>query len=632
MKGINNRILHVSLTRKTYTVEEPGEAFYRTYLGGRGFALPYMLENMVPGIDPLGPDNIIVFATSILVGGPGPAMPRVIVCAKSPLTEGFGESEAGGWWGPELKRAGFDAITVTGSASEPTYIWIQDEQVEFRPARELWGLETGPAQQAIRKELHDENIRVLQIGPAGENLVRYANIVNELAHFNGRTGLGAVMGAKKLKAIAVRGHNPPQVADRSTMVKINRWTATEGLKKPQGATLHKDGTPALVKPFHLAGILPTRNWHKSTFDGVDQIDAQHLHKTVLTDPKGCFACPIRCKRVARVERPDISVDPTYGGPEYETIAALGSILEIDDPYIIAKANEVCNKNTIDTISTGMTIAFAMDCYENGLLTNEECNGMELKFGNAHVLLPILDLIIHRKGIGDLLAEGSRRAAAKIGPEAKQYTREVKGQEVPMHDPRCKTGVGMQYALADYGADHKKAPHDPSFAEGAAGVKECSSLGIYDAVDPLSLGPEKVRLFFHLDAFWSMIDMLGLCTFGYAPRGPIPLDTLMELVQASTGCDISLWEMMKAAERTTNLARIFNLREGFSRDDDYLPDIFFTPFQTGPNAGEGAINPQEFQDALDLRYKMMGWDPETTQPQVAKLIELDIAKFGNLLKP
>ena len=291
MKGNNNKILHINLDNLTYEVESPGEVFYRTYLGGRGFALPYMIKNMKPGVDPYSSENILVFATSIIVGAPGPAMPRYSVCAKSPLTGAFGESEAGGWWGPELKRAGFDAITVTGRSPYPVYISIHDTDVVFRDSTQLWGRETGYVQDAIRRELGDPRTRILQIGPGGENLVRFANIVNELAHFNGRNGLGAVMGSKNLKAVAVRGTKRLEFEDDSRITAINRWAATEGMKNPLAESLHKWGTPVLVKPFSEAGILPTRNWNKGTFSGVEEISVEKLHKTIYTRPGGCLPAP-----------------------------------------------------------------------------------------------------------------------------------------------------------------------------------------------------------------------------------------------------------------------------------------------------------------------------------------------------
>lgn len=621
MKGVNNKILHVNLTRMEFSIEEPGELFYRTYFGGRGFALKYMLEKIPVGIDPFAPENVIVFATSVLVGAPGPAIPRLVICAKSCLTDAYGESEAGGWWAPELKKAGFDAITICGRAPYPVYIWINDGKVEFRDARHLWGHETGYVQDTIRSELGDRRIRVVQTGPGGERLIRFANIVNELAHFNGRSGLGAVMGSKNLKAIAVRGAKNVEFADVKRIRDINRWAATEGLRHPAGFLLRKYGTIALVRPMNEAGFLPTNNFNRGTFSEVENITAESLHETILDTPGGCYSCPIRCKRRARVEGDGFSVDPRYGGPEYETVAAITSLLGVSDPVILARVNQLCSQNTIDTISLGMTIAFAMECYENGLITKEDCDGLSLRFGDKDVILPIVEKIINREGIGDILAEGSYRAAQDIGPQSYKYLVQVKGQEVPMHDPRSKTGLGLQYALSDYGADHLKAVHDPAYAsDKSAGVREATLLGIYQPIDPLSLEPEKARFYYYMSLYWGMLDMLGACTFGFAPRGPIPLHMLRDMVDAATGWKVSYWELLKAAERGLNLSRVFNVREGLTRDNDYLPEKFFRDLSDNKGA---AIDRKAFKETQDLCYEMMGWNPDTGRPTRAKLAELGI---------
>lgn len=629
MKGINGKILKVDLTNQEYSVDEPDDIFYRKYVGGRGFALYYMHKEMAPGIDPLGPGNMLVFASSIIGGAPGPAIPRLMVCAKSPLTGGFGESEAGGYWAPELKRAGFDAVIVTGKAESPVYLWIEDGEVEFKDASHLWGKVTGEVQDILEEELQDDQIKIAQIGPGGENQVLYANITNQLGHFNGRTGMGAVMGSKNLKAIAVRGTGRVDMDDGDKVKEISRWTAAEGMKNPLAKTLREIGTPSTLNANNESGALPTRNWNKGVFDNADKISGETMKETIGKKSQGCFACPIRCKRVVEVDEDDIKVDPRYGGPEYETLASFSSLLDSDDLKIAAKANELCNKYTIDTVSTGMTIAFAMECYENGLLTKEDCDGLELKFGNKEVITELVNKIASREGIGDLLAEGSYRAAQEIGQGAEKYTRQVKGQEVPMHDPRVKTGVGLQYALADYGADHMKAAHDTFYRDqDTYGTKTTKALGIYDAVDPLDIGKEKVNLFVKLDTYWSMLDMLGVCHFGYAPRGPIPVKMLMELVQAITGTDISLYELMEAGERSTTMARLFNLREGITAEADKLPDKFFEDFADGPLAGTGGIDREQFKEAVKMRYRMMGWD-ESGCPQTAKQVELgvDWIEFG-----
>ena len=617
-------ILHVNLSSKKHWAEHPPENFYRTYWGGRALALYYMLNQMKPHTDPLSPDNLLIFAPSVITGTPAPAIPRYTVCAKSPLTGAQGEAEAGGWWGPELKKAGFDAIIVKGSSPTPVYLYIKDGKVEIKDATHLWGKDTGTTQRTIKKELADDKIRIAQIGPAGENLVRFANIVNELKHFNGRNGLGAVMGSKKLKAIAVRGTKPIDLYDKEKVNQVTKEITKRIMDNPLSRDLRELGTLAVVRGFYEGGCLPSYNWTTGYFKEGENLTAETLNKTILKSTKGCYACPIRCKRVVEVDEPNLKVDPAYGGPEYETITSLGSICGISDLKYIAKANELCNKYTMDTISAGMVIAFAMQCYEKGLLTKKDTGGIELTFGNKEAVLKMIEKIAYREGLGDLLSQGSYLAAQKIGKGAEKFIHQVKGQEIPMHDPRLKTGVGLQYALSDYGADHMKAAHDPFFKDkDSVGIKEMKDLGILEPVSPTDIGEKKVALFKLLDIYWTVFDILGICDFGYVPRSVGTLNELLEIICSTTGWRTTWFELMQVGERSINMARIFNYREGFTSQDDTLPEVFYHNFKGGPLDGQGAINKKDFEKAIKLRYELMGWDPDTGIPTTAKLIELGL---------
>jgi len=622
--GYTGNILHVDLSSKKHWIENPGENFYRTYWGGRALALYYMLNQMKPHIEPLSPDNLLIFAPSVITGAPAPAIPRYTVCAKSPLTGTQGEAEAGGWWGPELKKAGFDAIIIKGSSKTPVYLWIKDGKAEIKDASHLWGKDTGTTQKIIKKELADDKIRIAQIGPAGENLVRFANIVNELKHFNGRNGLGAVMGSKKLKAIAVRGTKSIGIYDKEKISQVTKNITKRVMDNPLSRDLRNLGTPGVIRPFYEAGCLPSYNWTTGYFKEGENLTAETLNKTILKGTKGCYACPIRCKRIVEINEPDLKVDPSYGGPEYETIVSLGSLCGISDLKYIAKANELCNKYTMDTISAGMVIAFAMQCYEEGLLTKEDTEGIELTFGNKEALLILIEKIAHRKGLGDLLSQGSLLAAQKIGKGAEKFIYQVKGQEIPMHDPRVKTGVGLQYALSDYGADHMKAPHDSFFKDqDSVGIKEMKGLGILEPVSTTDISEKKVALFKLLDIYWTIFDILGVCVFGYAPRSVGTMEELLEIIKSTTGWKTTWFELMKLGERSINMARIFNHREGFASKDDTLPEVFYHNFKGGPLDGQGAINKKDFEKAIKLRYELMGWNPDTGIPTSAKLIELDL---------
>jgi len=390
MYGYSGRILHVNLSDGKIRVETPDERFYRRYLGGWGFIAYYLLKELKPKVDPLSPENKLIIALGPVTGVPIAGSGRNAIGAKSPLTEGFGASEGGGFFGAELKKAGFDCIVVEGKSEDPVYLWIHDGEAELRDAKHLWGMHIADSQQAIREEVGDKLVRTAQIGPGGEKLVRYACVINDLKHSAGRVGIGAVMGSKKLKAIAVRGHGKVEVADPEKVRSLARYMSERMAAKPKGAggVDWGLGTGAWMTAHVLSGNLPTRNFRDGLFPNPEAISAQTIRDTVRVRMESCYACPVRCKKVVKVEEP-WSVDPIYGGPEYETLAALGSNCGVDDLKAICKANELCQRYTLDTISTGATIAFAMECYENGLITKEDTGGIELTFGNAEAMVKLV---------------------------------------------------------------------------------------------------------------------------------------------------------------------------------------------------------------------------------------------------
>ena len=567
----------------------------------------------------MGPDNILIFAGTILNGTPGPGTGRFSIVAKSPLSGAFGEAKAGGWWATELRRAGFDMVIVHGQATEPVYLWIHDGEAELRDARHMWGMVSREAQQAIRKELGDEGIRVALIGPGGEKLVRYACVVNDLKHVSGRAGMGAVMGAKRLKAIAVRGTKRPPIYDWKRALAIARKVNKAYVASP--GDLYDVGTARGIMALNPAGILPTENFHSGYFVEAEKISGETMRDTILIDRGGCYGCPIRCKRIVETTEP-YEVLPDYGGPEYESIAGLGSLCGVSDLGAIAKANELCNKYTIDTISTGATIAFAMECFEAGLLSRQQTSNLDLCFGNAEAMVKMTEMIGERRGLGDLLAEGPARAAQVIGGEAVKYALTVKGQPLPLHEPRGKVGLALAYALSPTGADHTEAAHDPDFAQMGDALRQVAPLGILEPVPSMDLGPRKVRLFFYLQSLWNLYNSLGLCISIGVPGGPFCIADLVEYVGAVTGWETSFWELMKVGERANTLARIFNVREGFSRSDDTLPERLFEPLQGGILSGN-KLDRQEFEAAITAYYTMAGWDPQTGVPFREKLHELDI---------
>ncbi len=627
--GSTAKILRVNLTSGELTVETLSEDFYRLYPGGKALAGYILLNEIPPHTDPFAPENVLVIANGLLTGAPVSTATRYVVSARSPLTNGYGESEAGGFWGPELKMAGFEAIVVTGRSPQPVYLWIQDGVFEIRPAQHLWGRTTAEAQETIRTELGDDKIRVLQIGIAGENLVRYAGLTNDLRHFNGRTGMGAVMGSKNLRAIAVRGTQRYQALahDPETLLALGRKLSKSARENPLSWDLQQRGTPGLVEPLNTGGILPTRNFRQGVFEGVDEIKWEAYEKELLTARRSCYACAVRCKREVAVNgQPSL-----YGGPEYETIGAFGSNCGISNLQAIAKAGELCNAYMLDSISTGMTISFAMECFEHGLIGLDETDGIDLRFGNVEAMLTMVERIARREGFGDLLAEGSLRAAEKIGGDAKYFAIQVKGQELAMHEPRGKYNVGMGYAISEIGADHLVVAHDPAFANpDSIQFKSALALGITVPQPPRLLNAEKMKHFYILEKWGSMEKAIGYCFFGPSPRSFIHPDDVLLSINAATGWNLSMEDTLQIGERATNMARIFNLREGFSRQDDTLPERLFQGLENGPLQGN-AIPREDFEQALTVLYDLKGWDPATGVPGRERLEALSLGWAADLLE-
>ena len=604
-EGYNGKILRVNLTSGNIETLEQDEDFYRRYYGGRGFIGYYLLNELEPGIVPLSPDNKLIFATGIITGGRIAGSGRSSVGAKSPLTNAYGEAEAGGFFGVELKRAGYDAVIVEGKAGKPVYLWIHDKKVELRSASHLWGKTTLESQEIIHQELGDKLIRTAQIGPAGENLVRFACIMNDVHYAYGRAGMGTVMGSKNLKAIATRGHRSPKIADLAKIKSIIKW-----LNENYSKSFQDTGTAGGLLWLNKSGGLPTRNFQEGSFEGAEAISGQTMRDTILINRGGCYACPIRCKRVVKVDGL-YQVNPEYGGPEYETLGSFGSNCGIDDLAAISKANEICNAYSLDTISAGTTIAFAMECFENGILTESDTGGIELRFGNADAMVKMVEMIAKREGFGDVLAEGAMRAAQKIGKDAEKYAMHIKGQELPMHEPRYKQGMGMGYAISPTGADHTQSIHDSG-----GGPGKMVNLGVLDELPADDLSAKKVRMFVYEQHWKSFGNCAGLCMFL-----PYSYNQIAEIVQALTGWDVTTWELMKVGERGTTMARAFNMREGLTTKDDYLPDRFHVPFTSGP-LKDIAVGEKKLKEAMATYYGMMGWD-ENGVPTKAKLQELDI---------
>ena len=626
--GYNGKILHVNLTEGTWRVEEPGEKFFRKYLGGSAMGTYYVLKESPAGVDALSPDNVLTFFTGIVTGAPVSGSSRVSVNAKSPVTGGIGDAQAGGFFPVELKAAGFEGVVFKGRSSKPVYLWIRDGEVELRDASHLWGKVTGESEKAIQEELGDSKIEVMQIGPGGEKMVSYACIINMSNRAAGRTGMGAVMGSKNLKAIAVRGSKRPELADKAAVAALAK-SGVQRFPDSDVAGMRDYGTAATVGGNNAAGGLPTRNWASGVFDGWEPIDGTTMTETILKENDTCFGCVVRCKRVVEVNEGPFPVDPHYGGPEYETLATMGSYCCVSDLAAVSKANELCNKYSVDTISCGAVIAWAMDCFERGILTTADTDGIELTFGNAAALVETTRKICEREGFGDLLAEGSLRAAQKIGKGAEELVVASKGHEFPAHMPRVKRTLAVVYAVNPYGADHQSHEHDPSYTPGAYDAK-FAEIGLLEPQEDITvLNREKIRLSLYTQWVYNLDNSLAVCQFIWGPAWQLfGVGELVPLVQGVTGWNMSLFELMKAGERTVNLQRAFNAREGFTSKEDTMPAKVFQPLVDGPTAGQ-VVTQEEFEWGRAEYYRMAGWDEEG-RPTRGKLEELGLDWLADML--
>jgi len=609
MKGYNGRILRVDLASGQFSIEEPSEEYYKLYLGGRGFIIHTLLTEVPRGIDPLGPENKLVFSLGTITGHPLVGSGKNSIGSKSPLSGGFGESEVGGFWGAELKKSGYDAIIVEGVSDNPVYLWIDNGKVELRDGRALWGLEVAETEKAIQEELGDKRVRTATIGPAGEKVVRYACILNDISHAAGRTGMGAVMGSKRLKAIAVRGKTPPEMADGDKIRELSRWMAKH-FKEKTG--MWRYGTGAQIIDYEKTGNMPVNNFRGGRFPGAEKITAQLLAEKYVTSMNNCYGCPVRCKKIIEMEKP-WKVDPLYGGPEYETLAALGSNCGIDNVEALIKAHELCGRYGIDTISAGVSISFAMECFEKGILTREDTDGLELAFGNAEAMVEMVERIALRKGLGNLLAEGTKRASERIGKGSEEFAMHVKGEEIPMHEPRYKQGMGLSYSVHPTGADHNTGIHDDRMSKDLLGWE---SIDVAESIPSTELSPRKARMVYQAGLWRHLANYVGLCLFV-----PWSNTHIRDAMEAITGWPMSYWKLMKAAERGITLARIFNIREGFTAEDDKLPRRFSASPSDGPLKGV-IVDPEKLAEAQKVYYQMLGWD-ESGIPTYGRLVELGI---------
>jgi aldehyde:ferredoxin oxidoreductase len=620
--GYTGKILRINLSSQTTTEELLSEEMARDFIGGAGFGIKYLFDEVKPGTDPLGPDNKLIFAPGPFTGAGIPSASRMSVTGKSPLTGAVGMALSGGQFPAEMKFAGWDVIIVEGKADKPTYVAIKGKKVRFHDASHCWGTLTFDCQQIIKDELHDQNVRVACIGPAGEHQSKMASIINERRAV-GRKGLGAVMGSKNLKAIAIRGTDSVSIFSKEKY-KPARTALLKAFKESPVlySEFSEHGTPMVTDLTGAMGVLPAKNWSATgEFVPVEGIgrDAQATRKI---GREHCHDCPVGCSQVKVAQEGDYA-GILSEGPDFETVYSFGSGVGIDEVDPIIAADRLSDELGLDTISAGVTISFAMELFERGILTLEDTDGIELNFGNDEAMIKVLRKIAYRDGsLGELLADGSLAAAKKIGKGTEQYAIQVKGLELPGYDVRALKGHGLGFATSYTGADH---------CRGYA-FQEVFGVPVPWEVDRLSIEGKGKLTIWNQDVRTATLDCAPMCAFLLDMAVPATAcQNTASLMEAITGLSFTPEDVMKVGERVNNLAKAFNVREGFTRADDTLPERLMTePLKAGGSKGH-FISKGDLDTMLDEYYTLRGWDEETGMPTREKLTDLRLEYVADALE-
>ena len=601
MYGFHGRLLHIDLTTGQSSWANLAESRLRAFLGGIGLGASLLYEYAPPGVDPFSPANPLIFTSAPLVGTGLTTTAKYAVVTKSPLTGFIADSLSSSYFALELKRAGVDALVITGRAAAWSYIFIQNDQVKIHSADQLRGKSPLESEAAIRAELDVPAARVAAIGKAGENLVRFATISNEGRHA-GRGGVGAVMGSKNLKAIALCGDQVTPVADPASVDRIADTLRQRSLSSVTDK-YRRIGTVANLAVFNRLGTLPTRNFQQSTFDHADTLSGESLTENNFSRRHGCAACTIRCERLFK------ALDGTEQRLEYETLFALGPLCGIHDPNVVLEAAQLCDLYGLDTISTGGTLAWAMECSERGLLAE----GEPLRFGQAHAVLSLIPAIAERRGLGALLAKGSRRAAIEIGNDSEYWAMHVKGLELPGYEPRSLKSMALGLAVSPRGACHNRS-----------GAYEADFSG---AIDRFKADSSRGRLVSESEDFAAVLDSLIACKFLRKCFNDFYSEAA-EILSKITGWDVSDTELMRTGARIHTIKKQFNIREGWQAEDDWLPGrLLSETLPTGVGAGVG-LSPDELRQMIRSYYEARGWDENGLVPE-KKLAELGLPTDSGL---
>ena len=616
MHGYQSKILRVNLNRGEMWDEPLPESWARLLIGGSGLAARYLYGLVDAHTDPLGPDNPLIFMAGPLTGTAAPACGRHVVCARSPATGLWGEANSGGRFGAQMRLAGYDGIIIEGQAPQPTYLSVMDGQPRLRKATHLWGLDSYQMQEAVKDELGDEKISVACIGLGGENRVKMAAVMNDEGRAAGRGGLGAVMGAKNLKAVAVRGTQAIPLADEATFkVALHRSLVT--LKNDFSVQLLRElGTPGGVEYLQMLGDMPNRYFTQGQFEGSDKLSGSAMAETIITGNGTCHRCPIACWRMTEVAQGPYQ-QKDIDGPEYETVAAFGSLILTDDLEAVAYAGHLCNLYGLDTISAGSTIAFAYHLYDQGIIDEIETGGLRLAWGDPAPIIKLIEMMARRQGFGDVLAEGSREMERRYGVEGQAA--QVNGLEVAMHDPRAFPSMALVYATSPRGACHNQG--DMYYVEMGRGVPE---LGIEPADDGGELHrfemTGRAQSVARSQDYRSFYNALIMCIF----CNPPPQD-VTDMLAAVTGWEVDLEDLLTTGERIWNLKRVLNNRLGLNRSNDRLPKALLEPLPDGGAAGHRL----DLDLMLREYYAVRSWDWETGQPTREKLMSLGLDDLKEL---
>jgi len=612
--GYAGRILHIDLTTGKTHVEPLNEEYAKKYIGGIGLGIRLWLDHSKAGVDPFSPENPLILTTGPISGTVWPSGGNGhAFVSKSPQSFGVGESKSHGSFGTELKRAGYDAVIFKGKAEKPVYVWIDDDSVQLLDASHLWGKSPAETEDIIKEELGDYYIRVAAIGPAGEKLARVACIINEKTRAAGRTGMGAVMGSKNLKAIALRGTHDVTVAKPDEFMEYVK-EFHERMKGPATQKYRTLGTPENVLVHNSLHCMPTRNYNNATFEGAEKVSGEALNERYVAKIIGCSSCAMRCEHVCVVDEGPYK--GTMTRMEYEPLWALGPYCGIDRLDAIIKGMDLSNYYGIDAISAGAIVGFAMDCYERGILTQEDMDGIDARFGNCEALVKLIEKMGKREGIGDILAEGVKVAAEKIGKGAEKLAQHIKGVEITGYDLRALKTAALGFAVSFRGADHNR--------HGAY------AFDVKGKVNRLKAEKGRGKMVKDMEDMYTLIDSLIVCKFS---RGTYykELEDMTKLYNLVTGANITAEEMKRAGERINNVARLFNIREGLSRKDDNLPwKVMNEPVpDEGPSKG-AYVTQEELDLLLDDYYEARGWTREGV-PTIAKLKELGMDDLIQLIE-